>query len=162
MCSFTRDCPVRNIHMVGCPVLADKLYGGRGKFTLRDIDPRVTAEEDVVLLERQALHAYRLRFLHPKKGTWLEVEAPLPSPRRKTGITRNLGPIGAEPAPVTLPHAASERVVFFDVETQRSAEEVGGWGNISRMGLALAVVYDAAHDRFRTYFEGDVVPMSEE
>lgn len=29
--------------------------------------------------------------------------------------------------------------VYFDVETQRSADEVGGWGNIEQLGLAVAV-----------------------
>lgn len=72
-----------HLQYAGCPVLADKLYGGRDKFTLRDLDPRVSAENDEVLLERQALHAFRLRFRHPKKGTWLEVEAPLPADMRR-------------------------------------------------------------------------------
>ncbi|CAN5489848.1 RluA family pseudouridine synthase [soil metagenome] len=84
------------VHMqhVGCPVLADKLYGGQNKFTLRDIDPKVAAEDDEVLLDRQALHAFRLRFKHPKKGTWLEVEAPLPADMRKTlELIRQLRPV---------------------------------------------------------------------
>jgi 23S rRNA pseudouridine1911/1915/1917 synthase len=68
----------------GCPVVADKLYGGRDRFTLRDLDPKLAAEDDEVLMPRQALHAYRLRFKHPKKGTWLEVEAPLPGDMRYT------------------------------------------------------------------------------
>lgn len=29
--------------------------------------------------------------------------------------------------------------VYFDVETERSAEEVGGWRNIEQLGLAVAV-----------------------
>ncbi len=48
------------------------------------------------------------------------------------------------------------RLLFFDLETRRSAEEVGGWNRISAMGLALAVVYDAASGEFRTYYEQDV------
>lgn len=73
-----------HLQYVGCPVLADKLYGGRDKFTLRDLDPKLNAENDEVLMERQALHAFRLRFKHPAKGTWLEVEAPLPCDMRRT------------------------------------------------------------------------------
>lgn len=49
-----------------------------------------------------------------------------------------------------------ERVLFFDVETRKSASEVGGWNNISKMGLALAVVYDQKEDKYRTYFEEDL------
>jgi 23S rRNA pseudouridine1911/1915/1917 synthase len=62
---------------VGCPVLADKVYGGRDQIKLSDLID-VPAEQDKVLLTRQALHAYRLRFLHPKKGEWMEITAPLP------------------------------------------------------------------------------------
>jgi 23S rRNA pseudouridine1911/1915/1917 synthase len=35
-----------------------------------------------VLLARQALHAFRLRFRHPVRDNWLEVEAPLPADMR--------------------------------------------------------------------------------
>jgi DEAD/DEAH box helicase domain-containing protein len=48
------------------------------------------------------------------------------------------------------------RLVFFDLETQRSAEEVGGWHNAHRMRLALAVTWDAAAGRFETFREADV------
>jgi DEAD/DEAH box helicase domain-containing protein len=49
-----------------------------------------------------------------------------------------------------------EQLLVFDLETQRSAEEVGGWANAHRMGLALAVVYDVRRDVYRTYYEADV------
>src|SRR5206468_168701 len=48
------------------------------------------------------------------------------------------------------------KVLFFDVETRRSAADVGGWERIRDMGLALAVVLDVGRDRFSTYFEKDV------
>ncbi|MCX7835302.1 MAG: DEAD/DEAH box helicase [bacterium] len=47
-------------------------------------------------------------------------------------------------------------IVYFDVETLRSAEEVGGWHNIREMGLALAVVFDERTQSYSTYFEKDV------
>ncbi len=43
--------------------------------------------------------------------------------------------------------------LLFDVETQRSAAEVGGWGNTHLMRLALGVVYDCATGEFETYTE---------
>jgi 23S rRNA pseudouridine1911/1915/1917 synthase len=72
------------IHLafVGSPVLADKLYGGRDKFLLSDVVTGLPKDEDRVLLARQALHAFRLRFKHPKRGQWVEVEAPLPADMR--------------------------------------------------------------------------------
>lgn len=44
-------------------------------------------------------------------------------------------------------------VVFFDVETQRSFDEVGGRHNIRRMGLAAAVTYSTATGAYRHYTE---------
>ena len=38
---------------------------------------------------------------------------------------------------------ARHRVLFLDIETQRSAEEVGGWHNKHLMRVAAAVVYDS-------------------
>lgn len=69
---------------VKCPVLADKLYGGRDRFLLSDVVSGLSREGDEVLLGRQALHAYRIRVQHPKRGTWLEVEAPFPPDMRRT------------------------------------------------------------------------------
>jgi len=48
------------------------------------------------------------------------------------------------------------RVFFFDLETQRSAEEVGGWHNCHNMRLAIGVIYDAKENRFMVYEEGQV------
>lgn len=64
---------------VGCPVLADKVYGGRDALSLRELVPEAPAEEDRELLQRQALHAWRLRFKHPRLDRWMEFEAPFPS-----------------------------------------------------------------------------------
>ncbi len=44
----------------------------------------------------------------------------------------------------------------FDIETQKSAQEVGGWHLARRMKISCAVVYDAALDRYFEYFEQDV------
>jgi len=70
---------------------------------------------------------------------------------------------GAEAAPAAAAARVLEpvapppaRVVFFDLETQRSAEEVGGWHNAHLMRVALAVTWDAAAQRFATFREGDV------
>jgi 23S rRNA pseudouridine1911/1915/1917 synthase len=68
----------------GCPVLADKLYGGRDRFTLLDLVPGLPRDQDEILLGRQALHAFRLRFRHPRTEQWIEVEAPLAPDIRRT------------------------------------------------------------------------------
>jgi len=61
---------------VGCPVLCDRLYGGRAEITRGQL--RGDGEDHEVLLSRQALHARRLRVAHPVTGETLEFEAPLP------------------------------------------------------------------------------------
>ena len=60
---------------IGCPVLCDRLYGGRSQITLGEIRQD---EDATVLLNRQALHAHRLRLAHPTSGQPLEFTAPLP------------------------------------------------------------------------------------
>lgn len=63
---------------VGCPVLADKAYGGRDHVNLSDLTGKMPGENDEVIINRQALHAFRLRFMHPRLGRWMEFEAPFP------------------------------------------------------------------------------------
>ncbi len=48
------------------------------------------------------------------------------------------------------------RYGVFDVETQRSAAEVGGWHRADRMGISVAVLYDSAADTFKTYLEKEI------
>ncbi|GIU95090.1 MAG: pseudouridine synthase [Gaiellaceae bacterium] len=52
-----------HLQAIGLPVAGDPLYGARGDLGL----------------ERQFLHAYRLRFLHPVTGEELSFESPLPA-----------------------------------------------------------------------------------
>ena len=65
-----------HLNHIGCPVLCDRQYGGRSRITRGEI--RRDPADELVLLDRQALHARRLRFLHPTTDQPLEVEAPLP------------------------------------------------------------------------------------
>jgi 23S rRNA pseudouridine1911/1915/1917 synthase len=66
---------------LGYPVIGDKVYSGR---TTRKILQKVPPEHAehvgkiLEIMERQALHAHRLAFIHPRKGVPLEVEAPIP------------------------------------------------------------------------------------
>jgi len=59
------------------PVLCDRLYGGRAQITQGEIAHR--REDDVILLNRQALHARRLKIHHPVTQQPLEFEAPIPA-----------------------------------------------------------------------------------
>ncbi len=72
----------------GYPILCDKLYGGRSLITAEELQGKTPialtedAAEGTVLLARQALHAYRLSFVHPETGKPIEITAPIPNDMR--------------------------------------------------------------------------------
>lgn len=49
--------------------------------------------------------------------------------------------------------------VFFDLETQRTLDEVGGRHNIRKLGLSAAVTYSTADEAFRHYTEETVADL---
>jgi 23S rRNA pseudouridine1911/1915/1917 synthase len=65
-------------------VLADKVYTSRDSVKLSDLVPGTAPDEDQVLLRRQALHAHKLRFMHPRLKKVIEAEAPLPEDFQST------------------------------------------------------------------------------
>ena len=71
-----------HLRSIGHPVVCDGVYGLRGELRLSDVRPLRTGEEDVILMKRQALHAYRVSFPHPATGRMITVEAPVPEDMR--------------------------------------------------------------------------------
>jgi 23S rRNA pseudouridine1911/1915/1917 synthase len=71
------------LHLVtiNCPVLCDKQYGGRASITLGELQ---RSADETVVLNRQALHAWRLKIQHPESGEPLEFEAPIPADLERT------------------------------------------------------------------------------
>ena len=49
--------------------------------------------------------------------------------------------------------------VYFDLETQRSAGDVGGWDKKCDMGMSVGVTYSTALGEYRVYGEEDVEPL---
>ena len=66
-----------------------------------------------------------------------------------------------EPEKPLIEEVSGLRVQYFDLETQKSAEDVGGWGNIHKMGLAVGVVWDSLDREFFTYEEKDSAKLVE-
>ncbi len=69
---------------IGCPVLCDRLYAGHSQITRGQLHRRLARglplrpEDTEVVLNRQALHAAEIEFLHPKTEQSLRISAPLP------------------------------------------------------------------------------------
>ncbi|MGH9380630.1 MAG: DEAD/DEAH box helicase [Thermoanaerobaculia bacterium] len=90
-------------------------------------------------------------------------------PRRR-GPARSDGPPASDPGsrrPAETPAASVARdhpasTVLFDLETQLSAEEVGGWGNAHRMRVAIGVALYLEEGRFETFEEERVPELVEQ
>ena len=50
----------------------------------------------------------------------------------------------------------AKNIVYFDLETQQSAEEVGGWNHISKMRMSVGVTYSTARGEYKIYGEAQV------
>jgi len=74
------------VHMqhIGHPVLGDYDYGGRGRAVIRTFarEHHALAERALALIDRQALHAARLSFLHPTDRRKMSFAAELPQDMR--------------------------------------------------------------------------------
>ncbi len=71
-----RTHPIR-VHLseAGHPLVGDKVYGGSGRIA-SITDPHL--KELIRELDRQALHAKTLGFIHPATGEYLEFDTELP------------------------------------------------------------------------------------
>ena len=67
---------------IGCPVLCDRLYGGRARLARGELTS--DASDETLLIARQALHARRLEIAHPETNDPLVIEAPLPDDIQRT------------------------------------------------------------------------------
>ncbi len=51
------------------------------------------------------------------------------------------------------------RYGVLDIETRRSAAEVGGWNKAERMGVSIAVLYDSGSDTFHDFHQDEVAQL---
>ncbi len=70
------------VHMehIGYPVIGDPLYSGRKRPPNLNTD---IFDRIMEIMSRQALHAYRLEFIHPITGKPMEFEIPMPDDMRR-------------------------------------------------------------------------------
>lgn len=57
---------------------------------------------------------------------------------------------------------AEKNIVYFDLETQRSFNDVGGSANKDKMGMSVGVTYSTASGEYRIYGEEEVNELVEE
>ncbi|MBI2877187.1 MAG: DUF1998 domain-containing protein, partial [Candidatus Tectomicrobia bacterium] len=104
-------------------------------------------------------------FLRRATGAWPPPEEKRPEPASPASpVAAGSPPVVGEspPAPQKAngergkQEGRDPRLLYFDLETQKSAEEVGGWGNTHLMRLACGVVYDSRSQRFHSFQEEEV------
>ena len=55
-----------------------------------------------------------------------------------------------------------KNIVYFDLETQKSADEVGGWHKIREMRMSIGVTYSTARGGYQIYGEAQVNDLIKE
>ena len=56
----------------------------------------------------------------------------------------------------------SQNIVYFDLETKHSADEVGGWSHIDKMGMSIGVTYSTARGDYKIYGEPEAAEIIKE
>jgi len=55
-----------------------------------------------------------------------------------------------------------KNIVYFDLETQKSADEVGGWDKVRDMRMSVGVTYSTARGSYRIYPEWEANALMDE
>jgi len=50
----------------------------------------------------------------------------------------------------------TKNILYFDLETQKSAEDVGGWDKVREMRMSIGVTYSTARQEYKIYDEKQV------
>ncbi len=50
----------------------------------------------------------------------------------------------------------AQDIVYFDLETRRTANDVGGWGHKDKMGISVACTFSTKLNEYRIYTEDEV------
>lgn len=52
-----------------------------------------------------------------------------------------------------------EEFLVFDLETQRSAQDVGGWQNIPEMKMSVGVIWDSRDEKYHYYYHEQIMDL---
>lgn len=73
-----------HLSAINHPIVGDRLYSRKPPLTRSEIEGREPEPGEAPLIARQALHASRLTFDHPRSGERMTYEAPLPQDMQRT------------------------------------------------------------------------------
>jgi len=134
-----RDCPCED----GCPSCVQSPQCGSGN---RPMDKNGA----IFILDRLDAHV-KSKVIHG-------INAHSPGNKRRMPQSPDKSQKIQPKATVGRRANASKNLQFgvFDLETQRSAAEVGGWHRADRMGISCGVIYDSQKDVFIEYTEDQI------
>ncbi|MCP3891304.1 MAG: DEAD/DEAH box helicase [Desulfobulbaceae bacterium] len=125
----------------GCPSCVHSPKCGSGN---RPIDKKACVFLLREIISSKIISKSRNRLnIQDKLSPALYNKKPTATPGESTGPPLKFKGVDALPA----------RYGVFDLETIRSADEVGGWHHSDRMGMSVGVVYDSQLDDYVSYLE---------
>ena len=155
--TVVRDCPCE----LGCPSCVHSPKCGSGN---RPIDKAAAKFLLVQLTSGQPGPDIAPEIRAPE-------ENPMPKHNDPTGQASLLSPpvstgetdsTSSTVDPVSAPAVIiPKRFAVVDVETRRSAAEVGGWNRPDLMGISIAVLYDSGTDQFIDYQQHEIPALAE-
>lgn len=146
--TLVSECPCE----IGCPSCIHSPKCGHGNIPL---DKNASELVLAVLAGERKLE----KRLKPQKSEKLQVENQTIEKPIETVPSKKPNLLKAAKVPESWD--SSKTGVIFDLETQRSADEVGGWSNIKAMGLAWGVVYRFPGDEWLDFEEKDAEKLVE-
>ncbi len=126
---------------------------GSGRVSRVEIAPAETLEDLELRTETEKSRQRRERWDAQASGVQA---APEGSPETTREMASN--PPLAAPAPLRIPRHP-KRTMLFDLETYRSAREVGGWNNAHKMRVALGAVCHLQEGRVEVFQEDEILEL---
>jgi DEAD/DEAH box helicase domain-containing protein len=105
---------------------------------------------NVPLDKESAAMILKMLLDKPEAKEWIELGASGEMPDEEIVVPKKDEP---------EPKSDGPRIMVMDIETKRSAQEVGGWNKAHLMRVAVAVVWDSKDDKMYAYKEDEVDDM---